>query len=54
MNLDEKILNIDWSKDELIVKNKDIIPYVHHIFFSNTTQAKCREIWVNKPEKMRE
>lgn len=51
VRLDEKILNIDWSTDELIVKNKDIIPYVHHIFFSNTTQTKCEEVWVNKPEK---
>jgi hypothetical protein len=51
VKLDEKILNLDWSTDELIVKNKDIIPYVHHIFFSNTTQTKCEEVWVNKPEK---
>jgi hypothetical protein len=51
VKLDERVLNLDWSTDELIVKNKDIIPYVHHIFFSNTTQTKCEEVWVNKPEK---
>ena len=51
VKLDEKILNIAWSTDELIIKNTDVIPYVHHIFFSNTTQTKCEEVWVNKPEK---
>ena len=51
VKLDEKILNIAWSTDELIVKNRDVIPYVHHIFFSNTTQTKCEEVWVNKPKK---
>ena len=49
VELDEQKKNINWRSDVLLVKNKDIIPYVHHIFFSKTNQNKCKEIWVNKP-----
>lgn len=38
---------IAWSSETVIVKDKDIIPFVHHIFFSSTAQKKMEEVWIN-------
>jgi len=47
MDIDQKNNNIDKSTDTLIVKDRDVIPYVHQIFFSSTRQEKSKEVWLN-------
>ncbi len=48
VTIDPDRLAVDFSSDTLIVKDSNIVPFVHHIFFSSTTQTKCEEVWVNK------
>jgi hypothetical protein len=47
VNLDIKNFGIIKSSDELIVKEKNVIPFIHHIFFSRSTQKSCKEIWID-------
>ncbi len=51
--LDEDRLEVVWEKEELLAKDKNIIPYVHHIFWHK--KSKVYEEWTTrKPGFVRE
>ena len=49
MKLDTEKIEIDTSTDELLCKDKDIMPHVHNIFYANKQPLKVE--WITpKPD----